>query len=118
LGSWRWGGKTCDSPTNMHGPAPVAHASAPSLPSAPPTPLPCSPTPPPNAQVGTPASDALLAGFEPRPYAELINGRTVAQAGCVPILHMRHFQTAKELSPALVADIRGRHAELAAGVHH
>jgi hypothetical protein len=31
-----------------------------------------------------------------------------AQAGCVPILHMRDFQKAKALSPALLADIRGR----------
>ncbi len=56
-------------------------------------------------QAGSPA----LAAYHPRPYAEnMPSGRTVAQAGCVPILHMRHFQQSKSLSPALVEDITTR----------
>ncbi len=65
------------------------------------------PHPPSPRQVGTPG-EALLSANTPRPYAERIAGKTVAQAGCVPILHMRHFQKTKALSDALVADIRGR----------
>lgn len=59
-------------------------------------------------QIGTPG-EALLEAYKPRPYAELINGKSVASAGCVPILHMRHFQKNKRLSDALVKDITSRH---------
>lgn len=61
-------------------------------------------------RVGTPAGEAMLAGHLPKPYTEMVNGKTMAQAGCVPILHMRHFQNTKALSDELVADMRGRHA--------
>lgn len=55
------------------------------------------------------AAEAMLEGYRPRPYAERMpDGRTVAQAGCVPILHMRHFQTQKELPQALVQDMLTR----------
>jgi len=58
------------------------------------------------------AAEAMLEGFKPRPYADKVKGpdgsmQTVAQAGCVPILHMRHFQQKKELPPALVAEMNG-----------
>ncbi|EIE23775.1 hypothetical protein COCSUDRAFT_23649 [Coccomyxa subellipsoidea C-169] len=60
------------------------------------------------AKIGTPG-EALLAGYAPRPYAEkLRDGRSIAAAGCEPILHMRGFQAAKRLPDALVADIMGR----------
>lgn len=58
-------------------------------------------------RVGT-AGEATLAAYEPTPYSELVGGKTMAQAGCVPILHMRDFQRDKRLSDTLVADIRGR----------
>ncbi|MEW5298785.1 MAG: hypothetical protein WDW36_001868 [Sanguina aurantia] len=61
-------------------------------------------------RVGTPGGEAMLAGHLPKPYTEMVDGRTMAQAGCVPILHMRHFQNKKALSDELVADMRTRHA--------
>ena len=39
-----------------------------------------------------------LAGFHPRPYEELVGGKTMAQAGCRPILHMRDFQVSTRKS--------------------
>jgi quinolinate synthase len=60
-------------------------------------------------RVGSPAGEAALEGFKPRAYAQRVGGKSVAAAGCVPILHMRHFSQTKELGPALVEDIRGRH---------
>ncbi len=60
-------------------------------------------------KVGSPAGEALLAPFAPRPYADVLpSGRSIASAGCVPILHMRHFSQAKDLSAELVADIESR----------
>ena len=61
-------------------------------------------------RVGSPAGEALLAAFKPRPYTELVGGKTMAQAGCVPILHMRGFQKGGALPPALVEDIAARAA--------
>ncbi|EFN58534.1 hypothetical protein CHLNCDRAFT_19680, partial [Chlorella variabilis] len=61
-------------------------------------------------RVGSPAGEALLEAFKPRPYTELVDGKTMAQAGCVPILHMRGFQKGGKLPEALVADITGRHS--------
>jgi quinolinate synthase len=61
-------------------------------------------------KVGTPGGEALLEAFKPKPYGERIGGKTVAQAGCVPILHMRHFSQTKTFSQQLVDDIQGRHA--------
>lgn len=58
-------------------------------------------------QVGTPA-EVLIAAYKPRVYAELVGGRSIASAGCKPILHMRHFQRQGCLSDELVADMRSR----------
>jgi quinolinate synthase len=60
--------------------------------------------------MGSPAGEAMLEAFKPRPYRELVDGKTMAQAGCVPILHMRGFQKGGSLPDALVADITSRHA--------
>lgn len=68
------------------------------------------------ARVGDPAGEASLEACKPRPYEELVGGRTMAQAGCVPILHMRGFQKGGRLPDALVADIAGRHRGGAAAV--
>ena len=57
----------------------------------------------------TGAGQAMLEAFKPHKYAETVNGRSMAQAGCEPILHMRAFQKTKVLPPDLVADIRRRH---------
>ena len=64
------------------------------------------------AKVGTPG-EALLEAYKPRAYVEQVNGRSLASAGCEPILHMRGFQTTKKLPPALEADIlsRKRHVD-------
>jgi len=59
-------------------------------------------------RIGT-AGEATLEGFRPRAYAETVGGKTVAQAGCRSILHMRDFQRSKELSDDLVSDITSRH---------
>lgn len=47
----------------------------------------------------------LLAGYKPRAYTELVDGQRIAAAGCLPILHMRGFQSSKKLPPALEADV-------------
>ncbi|GFR43191.1 hypothetical protein Agub_g4183, partial [Astrephomene gubernaculifera] len=60
------------------------------------------------ARVGT-AGEATLERFRPRSYSdERVSGRTLAAAGCVPILHMRHFQQNKQLSEQLRQDVVGR----------
>jgi quinolinate synthase len=51
-----------------------------------------------------------LAGFRPKVYTELIAGRTAADLGSEPILHMRHFQRHDELPQALIDDVQGRSA--------
>lgn len=60
-------------------------------------------------RVGNPAGEALLEGYKPQPYVERVGGKTMAQAGCVPILHMRGFQKSSRLPEDLVADITSRH---------
>eukprot|EP00878_Enallax_costatus_P017140 GHUV01017996.1.p1 GENE.GHUV01017996.1~~GHUV01017996.1.p1 ORF type:complete len:608 (+),score=183.54 GHUV01017996.1:527-2350(+) len=60
-------------------------------------------------RIGDPAGEAMLEGFKPRAYADRIDGKTLAQVGCIPILHMRHFTQHKMFSSGLVEDIRGRH---------
>ncbi len=50
-----------------------------------------------------------LEVFFPRTYGEKIRGRTAADLGGEPILHMRAFQRSGELPEALVADILSRH---------
>lgn len=54
------------------------------------------------------AGDARLAPYRPKTYAETIGGRTAADLGSEPILHMRHFQTEGVLPGSLVDDIRER----------
>ncbi len=49
-----------------------------------------------------------LVPFEPRKYVQEIGGRTAADLGGEPILHMRAFQRSGELSDALVRDVLGR----------
>jgi quinolinate synthase len=56
-------------------------------------------------RVGDAAGEATLQAYRPRAYSERLNGMSIAQAGCVPILHMRHFSQHKALSDDLVADI-------------
>lgn len=50
-----------------------------------------------------------LRPYRPRQYDERIGGRTAAEVGGEPILHMRHLQRTGRLSDQLVLDIRGRH---------
>lgn len=57
---------------------------------------------------GNPAGEAALEPFRPRGYVELVNGRTLAAAGCNPILHMRDFQRDGALSQRLLDDIASR----------
>jgi quinolinate synthase len=49
-----------------------------------------------------------LVPFEPRKYVQEIRGRTAADLGGEPILHMRAFQRSGELPDALVRDVLGR----------
>ncbi len=57
---------------------------------------------------GTPG-EVLLEAFRPRAYMEpMVDGRSIAAAGCEPILYMRGFQASKRLPDALVADILSR----------
>lgn len=60
-------------------------------------------------RVGDAAGEAMLEAFRPSAYSQLVGGKTMAQAGCVPILHMRGFQKGGTLPDALVADIVSRH---------
>ena len=58
-------------------------------------------------RVNTPG-EALLEAYKPRAYTEAVNGRSMAQAGCEPILHMRAFQSSGRLPDSLVQDIASR----------
>ncbi len=49
-----------------------------------------------------------LVPFEPRKYVEQIRGRSAADLGGEPILHMRAFQRTGELPAALVQDVLSR----------
>ena len=49
-----------------------------------------------------------LTPLEPKKYTDLIGGRTAADIGSEPILHMRHFQRAGELPTALVDAVTNR----------
>lgn len=55
-----------------------------------------------------------LAPFEPHKYVETIAGRTAAELGGEPILHMRAFQRDRQLPQALVDDLRTRGASASA----
>lgn len=57
---------------------------------------------------GEPAGEATLEAYKPKAYQEQIQGMSVAQAGCVPILHMRDFQRDGRISEALLQDITSR----------
>ena len=52
-----------------------------------------------------------LVPFEPRKYIQEIGGRTAADLGGEPILHMRAFQRTGELPEALVNDVLTRGTE-------
>ncbi len=49
-----------------------------------------------------------LLAWAPRQYVDRIAGRTAADLGSEPILHMRHFSEHGELSEALVKDVQDR----------
>ena len=51
---------------------------------------------------------AALEGYEPRKYTETIAGRTAAELGGEPILHMRALQHGRKIGPELESDIRAR----------
>ncbi|KXZ55350.1 hypothetical protein GPECTOR_3g480 [Gonium pectorale] len=60
-------------------------------------------------RIGSPAGEATLERYRPRSYGdERVGGRSLASAGCVPILHMRHFQKNSAFSPQLLQDITSR----------
>ena len=50
----------------------------------------------------------MLEANKPESYRDTVNGRSMAVAGCEPILHMRDFQKTKTLPFELEADIYGR----------
>lgn len=58
-------------------------------------------------------SRSNLVPFEPRKYVQEIRGRTAADLGGEPILHMRAFQQTGELPDALVNDVLSRGSERA-----
>lgn len=66
-------------------------------------------------RVGSDAGAAMLEGFKPRAYEDKVGGLSMAQAGCVPILHMRHFSQQKQLSKDLVQDVMSRRVAPATG---
>jgi quinolinate synthase len=56
-----------------------------------------------------------LVPFEPRKYIQEIRGRTAADLGGEPILHMRSFQRTGELSEPLVTDVLSRNPQIRRG---
>ncbi len=58
-------------------------------------------------RVDTPG-EVLLEAYKPQAYTETVNGRSMAQAGCEPILHMRAFQSSGQLPESLVQDVLSR----------
>ena len=61
------------------------------------------------SRVEAPDEDSTLSPWKPRAYSERVDGKTMAQAGCIPILHMRGFQKNKKLPATLEQDILTRH---------
>ncbi|MEZ4318636.1 MAG: quinolinate synthase NadA [Myxococcota bacterium] len=53
-------------------------------------------------------TEPRLSGFRPKKYTARIAGRSAADLGSEPILHMRHFQKHGVLSEALVQDVLSR----------
>ena len=60
-------------------------------------------------------SSSNLVPFEPRKYVQQIRGRTAADLGGEPILHMRAFQQSGELPESLVDDVLSRNARFIEG---
>ena len=60
-------------------------------------------------------SSSNLVPFEPRKYVQQIRGRTAADLGGEPILHMRAFQQSGELPESLVDDVLSRNARFLEG---
>ena len=56
----------------------------------------------------SPVAKVTLASFEPETYSETIAGRSMADLGAEPILHMRGFQRDGTLPEALISDLRSR----------
>ena len=54
--------------------------------------------------------DEDLTRFHPRSYEERVDGRTMAELGGEPILHMRAFGKTHHLPPELTRDVATRHA--------
>ena len=46
-----------------------------------------------------------LAAYHPKAYSEQLAGRSLAQVGTEPILHMRHFQRTGEMPAELVSQV-------------
>lgn len=59
-------------------------------------------------------ADDDLSPYEPHKYLELIDGRTAADLGGEPILHMRAFSRGGKLSDAFVNDVLTRYSRRAA----
>ncbi|MCA9606136.1 MAG: hypothetical protein KC619_11105, partial [Myxococcales bacterium] len=59
-------------------------------------------------------ADDDLAPYRPHEYTELIAGRTAADIGGEPILHMRAFSREGRLPAALVEDVTTRTPKAAA----
>ena len=54
------------------------------------------------------AGEFMLEAYKPQAYTETIGGRSMASAGCEPILHMRDFQRSGQMPEGLVQDILSR----------
>nr|GME13214.1 quinolinate synthase, chloroplastic [Ipomoea batatas] len=58
---------------------------------------------------GLPSGEDNLSAYEARRFSVLTpNGRLIADVGCEPILHMRHFQAKKQLPETLISQILQR----------
>jgi len=55
--------------------------------------------------VASEAASVKLQAFEPKKYTEQVKGRSMADLGSEPILHMRHFQRTGRLPDALVEQV-------------
>mmetsp|Transcript_15315 Transcript_15315/g.36439 ORF Transcript_15315/g.36439 Transcript_15315/m.36439 type:complete len:201 (-) Transcript_15315:357-959(-) len=60
--------------------------------------------------IGRPDAEGVLGGYEPEKYTQTVQGMSIAEAGCISILHMRGFQQTKQLPEGLVQDVVSRHA--------
>ncbi|GMH41948.1 hypothetical protein BSKO_09867 [Bryopsis sp. KO-2023] len=62
------------------------------------------------SKIGTAAGEASIQTYKPKDY-EPVNGISIAEAGCVSIVHMRGFQKSGKLTDDLVGDIMSRNGE-------